>query len=219
MNQELFERIKVVYGQKDSIELTPEQTKLLENAYNGFIRRGANLQGEAKEKYRELTKNLSKLTLDFSENNLKETNNYQLTLTDEAQLAGLPESAIEAAAETAREKGLNGWVFTLHAPSYIPFMTYADNRDLRRELYMAYNTKCTHDNEYGTWSANGESNAFSASVKGSENDPLGFSNKFVEGLNRATSYKGNYDNLFIYYKDEGGRELCLVFHVDKDNNK
>ena len=70
-----------------------------------------------------------------------------------------------------------------------------------------------------TWSANGESNAFSASVKGSENDPLGFSNKFVEGLNRATSYKGNYDNLFIYYKDEGGRELCLVFHVDKDNNK
>ena len=71
----------------------------------------------------------------------------------------------------------------------------------------------------GTWSANGESNAFSASVKGSENDPLGFSNKFVEGLNRATSYKGNYDNLFIYYKDEGGRELCLVFHVDKDHNK
>ena len=65
----------------------------------------------------------------------------------------------------------------------------------------------------GTWSANGESNAFSASVKGSENDPLGFSNKFVEGLNRATSYKGNYDNLFIYYKDEGGRELCLVFHA------
>lgn len=104
LNQELFERIKVVYDQKDSIELTPEQTKLLENAYNGFIRRGANLQGEAKEKYRELTKNLSKLTLDFSENNLKETNNYQLTLTDEAQLAGLPESAIEAAAETAREK-------------------------------------------------------------------------------------------------------------------
>ena len=86
--------------------------------------------------------------MDFSENNLKETNNYQLTLTDEAQLAGLPESAIEAAAETAREKGGNGWVFTLHAPSYIPFMTYADNRDLRRELYMAYNTKCTHDNEY-----------------------------------------------------------------------
>ena len=67
----------------------------------------------------------------------------------------------------------------------------------------------------GTWSANGESNAFSASVKGSESDPLGFSNKFVEGLNRATSYKGNYDNLFIYYKDEGGRDLCLVFHVDK----
>lgn len=78
--------------------------KLLENAYDGFIRRGANLQGEAKEKYRELTRDLSKLTLDFSENNLKETNNYQLALTDKSQLDGLPESAIEAAAETAREK-------------------------------------------------------------------------------------------------------------------
>ena len=146
LNEALFERIKAVYLQKDSLGLTPEQMKLLENAYDGFIRRGANLQGEAKEKYRELTRDLSKLTLDFSENNLKETNNYQLALTDKSQLDGLPESAIEAAAETAREKGVNGWVFTLHAPSYIPFMTYADNRDLRRELYMAYNTKCTHDN-------------------------------------------------------------------------
>ncbi len=148
LNESLFERIKAVYLQKDSLGLTPEQMKLLENAYDGFIRRGANLQGEAKEKYRELTRELSKLTLDFSENNLKETNNYQLALTDQSQLDGLPESAIEAAAETAREKGVNGWVFTLHAPSYIPFMTYADNRDLRRELYMAYNTKCTHNNEY-----------------------------------------------------------------------
>ncbi|MFR8837765.1 M3 family metallopeptidase [Bacteroides nordii] len=148
LNEELFKRVKAVYNQKEQLNLTPEQTKLLENIYDGFIRRGANLQGEAKKQYRQLTKELSSLTLQFSENNLKEINNYQLVLTDKAQLAGLPESAIEAAAETAKEKGVEGWVFTLQAPSYIPFMTYADNRDLRHELYMAYNTKCTHNNEY-----------------------------------------------------------------------
>ncbi len=148
LNEELFKRVKAVYKQKEQLDLTPEQTKLLENIYDGFIRRGANLQGEAKKQYRQLTKELSSLTLQFSENNLKEINNYQLVLTDKAQLAGLPESAIEAATETAREKGVEGWVFTLQAPSYIPFMTYADNRDLRHELYMAYNTKCTHNNEY-----------------------------------------------------------------------
>ncbi|WP_455584578.1 M3 family metallopeptidase [Bacteroides sp.] len=148
LNEKLFERIKTVYNQKEKLNLTAEQRKLLENIYDSFIRKGANLKGEAKDKYRQLTKELSNLTLKFSENNLKEINNYQLELTDKTQLAGLPESAIEAAAETAKEKGMEGWVFTLQAPSYIPFMTYADNRDLRRELHMAYNTKCTHDNEY-----------------------------------------------------------------------
>lgn len=148
LNEKLFERVKAVYDRKGELSLTGEQEKLLENAYNGFVRHGANLQGEAKEKYRELTRELSSLTLQFSENNLKEVNNYQLVLTDKAQLAGLPESAVEAAAETAKEKGVDGWIFTLQAPSYLPFMTYADNRELRRELYMAYNTKCTHDNEY-----------------------------------------------------------------------
>lgn len=152
LNEKLFARVKAVYDQKKKLNLTPEQSKLLEDAYNGFIRNGANLQGEAKEKYRELTQKLSQLTLQYSENNLKETNSYQLVLTDKAQLAGLPESAVEAAAETAKEKGVEGWVVTLHAPSYIPFMTYADNRDLRKELYMAYNTKCTHDNEYNNLS-------------------------------------------------------------------
>lgn len=148
LNEKLFERVKAVYDRKSELSLTGEQEKLLENAYNGFVRHGANLQGEAKEKYRELTRELSSLTLQFSENNLKEVNNYQLVLTDKAQLAGLPESAVEAAAETAKEKGVDGWIFTLQAPGYLPFMTYADNRELRRELYMAYNTKCTHDNEY-----------------------------------------------------------------------
>lgn len=148
LNEKLFSRIKAVYDQKNNLSLTPEQTKLLDDIYDGFIRRGANLQGEAKEKYRELSKELSNLTLQFDENNLKEVNNYQLVLTDRAQLAGLPNSFIEAARETAKEKGVEGWVFTLQAPSYGPFMTYADNRELRKELYLAYNTKCLHDNEY-----------------------------------------------------------------------
>lgn len=147
LNEKLFARIKAVYDRKDQDNLTPEQSKLLDDIYNSFVRNGANLQGAAKEQYRALSKELSLLTLQFSENNLKETNDYKLVLTDTTQLAGLPQSAIDAAAETAREKGVEGWVFTLQAPSYGPFMMYADDRDLRCKLYMAYNTKCTHDNE------------------------------------------------------------------------
>lgn len=147
LNEKLFARIKAVYNQKEQAGLTPEQSKLPEKVYNGFVRSGANLEGEAKERYRALSKELSLLTLQFGENNLKETNDYRMVLTDPAQLAGLPQSAIDAAAETAREKGVEGWVFTLQAPSYGPFMMYADNRDLRCRLYMAYNTKCTHENE------------------------------------------------------------------------
>lgn len=146
LNERLFARIKAVYDNRENENLTTEQEKLLEDIYRGFARNGANLQGEARQCYRELSKKLSLLTLQFSENNLKETNEYELHLTDEKQLAGLPATVIEAAAETAREKGKEGWIFTLQAPSYVPFLTYADNRELRRELYMAYNTKCTHDN-------------------------------------------------------------------------
>lgn len=148
LNEKLFERIKTVHAHQSEEQLNPEQTKLLEDIYTGFVRNGANLQGEAKEKYRALCTELSLLTLQFGENNLKETNDYKLVITDEAQLSGLPESAVDAATETAKEKGVEGWVFTLQAPSFGPFMTYADNRDLRHELYMAYNTKCTHDNAY-----------------------------------------------------------------------
>ena len=148
LNESLFNRVKIVYQQKEQESLTPEQLKLLEKIYDSFIRNGANLQGEAKEKYRKLTKDLSSLTLQFAENNLKEINNYQLVVTDEKQLAGLPESAVEAAEETAKEKGIKGWMFTLQAPSFIPFMTYADNSELRKELYFANSTKCTHDNEF-----------------------------------------------------------------------
>lgn len=146
LNERLFERVKTAYEHRNNEPLTAEQRKLTEDTYEGFVRSGANLQGADKEKYRELSRQLSLLTLQFSENNLKETNDYQLVLTDEAQLKGLPQSAIDAAAETAREKQQEGWVFTLHAPSYVPFLTYAADRDLRKEIYMAYNTKCTQAN-------------------------------------------------------------------------
>ena len=148
LNEKLFERVKAVYNQKDKLNLTAEQTKLLINTYDGFVRNGANLQGKNKDKYRELSTKLSVLSLTFSENNLKENNSYQLLLTDRKQLSGLSQTDIDAAAHAAQEKNLKGWVFTLDAPSYIPFMKYAEDRKLREELYMAYNTKCTHNNEF-----------------------------------------------------------------------
>ena len=146
LNQTLFQRVKAVYEKRATLNLTTEQRKLLEDTYVGFARNGANLEDKDKETFRTLTNQLSLLTLQFSENLLKETNDYQLHITDEEQLAGLPESSKAAALEAAHEKGLEGWVFTLHAPSYMPFMMYAQKRELRQELYMVYNTKCTHEN-------------------------------------------------------------------------
>jgi len=146
LNERLFARVKTVYDNQEHEDLNDEQRKLLKDIYIGFTRNGANLNEEQKAVFRELTKQLSLLSLQFSNNLLKETNDYQLHLTDEKDLAGLPPSSTEAAAETAEERGLTGWVFTLQAPSYSPFMTYADNRELRKELYMAYNTRCTHPN-------------------------------------------------------------------------
>ena len=151
LNEALFKRVKAVYEQRESLHLSQEQHKLLEDIYEGFARNGANLEGKDKDTYRELTNQLSLLTLQFSENLLKETNDYRLLITEESKLAGLPESSKVAARETAQEKELEGWVFTLHAPSFIPFMMYADDRELRRELYMAYNTRCTHANQHNNF--------------------------------------------------------------------
>lgn len=147
LNEKLFERIKGVYTQRESLNLTPEERRLLEKTYDGFIRNGANLSDADKETFRKLSMELSTLTLRFSQNHLKETNKYELVLTSEAELEGLPESIIEAAAHTAKEKGKEGWIITLQAPSYVPFMKYSSNRNLRKELYMAYNTQCTHRDE------------------------------------------------------------------------
>lgn len=137
-NEQLFKRIQAV---RDSHpELNTEEQKLLDTEYIGFVRSGAVLQGEKRQRFREITMELSKLSLQFSRNNLKETNNFSLHLVDDADVAGLPESALEAAALEAKKQNLKGWVITLHAPSYGPFMMYAERRDLREKLYMAYNT-------------------------------------------------------------------------------
>lgn len=141
LNDRLFQRVKAVYDNPGT--LTPEEQKLLDNAYEGFERNGATLCEEDKAVFRQLNQELSLLSLQFQQNELKAMNAYQLHLTDEADLAGLPDSAIEAAALEAKEKGLEGWVFTLHAPSMTPFMTYSEKRELRRQMYMARNTICT----------------------------------------------------------------------------
>ncbi len=147
LNPALFERVKDVYAVRDTLNLSKEELRLLEKTYDGFIRNGASLNDADKEKFRKLSMDLSSLTLKFSQNHLKETNKYELHISDKENLAGLPESATEAAEHTAKEKGKDGWIFTLQAPSYIPFMKYSKNRGLRKELYMAYNTQCTHADE------------------------------------------------------------------------
>ena len=147
LNEKLFARIKQVYDQTDLETLNQEERMLLQNTYHSFIRNGANLAPEQKERFRELSAELSVLTLKFSQNKLKETNQYELPLTPE-QIDGLPDSALEAYAQAAKDKNKDGYIVTLHAPSFIPFMKYSTHRDLRQQLYMAYNTICTHDNEF-----------------------------------------------------------------------
>ena len=147
LNEKLFARIKQVYDETDKEALTPEERMLLQNTYNGFIRSGANLAPEQKERFRQLSAELSVLTLKFSQNNLKETNRYELLLTTE-QTDGLPQSALDAYAQAAKDKNKDGYLVTLHAPSFVPFMKYSTHRALRQQLYMAYNTQCTHEDEF-----------------------------------------------------------------------
>ena len=144
LNERLFERIKYVH--RHHRKLTPEEKMLLEKTYQGFVRSGALLSPEDKDKLRKLTEEASMLSLQFSQNLLKETKAFTLHVTDEKQLDGLPQTAIDAAAQTAKEQEKEGWVFTLDYPSYSPFMTYSTQRDLREQMYMARNTLCTHAN-------------------------------------------------------------------------
>ena len=145
LNPKIFERVKYVYEHHG--ELTPEENCLLEKSYEGFVRSGALLDEAGKERLRKLTEEASMLSLQFSQNVLKENKAYTLHITDEQQLDGLPNTARDAAQEAAKEHGLKGWVFTLDAPSYGPFMMYSTQRELRKELYMARNTLCIKDND------------------------------------------------------------------------
>lgn len=145
LNDTLFQRVKAV---KDSYKpANEEDAMLLEKTFQGFERNGACLPDDKKQRFREIKAELSTLSLQFGQNNIRETNDYTLHITDAAELDGLPESQLAAAAAAAIERNLEGWVFTLHAPSLHPFLQYCKNGELRRQMYMAANTRCTHDNE------------------------------------------------------------------------
>lgn len=148
LNEDLFKRVKSVYDQKDNLTLTTEQATLLEKKFKGFSRNGALLNEEDKLKLREIDTELAKLKLTYGENVLAETNNYQLHITNEADLKGLPDGAKEMAASLAKSKELEGWVFTLDFPSYLPFVTYVENRELRKEIAIAAGKKSFQDNEF-----------------------------------------------------------------------
>jgi peptidyl-dipeptidase Dcp len=148
LNEDLFKRIKSVYEQKNSLNLSPEQATLLDKKFKSFSRNGALLSDDKKAKLREIDTELAKLKLTFGENVLAETNAYQLHITNENDLKGLPEGTIEAAKSLAKSKDLEGWVFTLDFPSYIPFVTYADNRELRKEIAIAAGKKGFQNNEF-----------------------------------------------------------------------
>lgn len=148
LNEALFERVKAVYDQKEQLHLTTEQATLLDKKYKGFARNGALLAEDQKNKLRAIDTELAQLSLTFGENVLAETNNYQLHITNEADLKGLPEGAKEMAANLAQSKNLEGWLFTLDFPSYIPFVTYVENRELRKEISIAYGKKAFQNNAY-----------------------------------------------------------------------
>ncbi|MBQ8336237.1 MAG: M3 family metallopeptidase [Bacteroidaceae bacterium] len=147
LNERLFARIKAVY-EGDCSGLDTAQRRLLEETYKSFVRSGANLAGEEREEYRRLTERLSILSIKFQENSIKDTDAYTLHVTDAADTEGLPEDVKDAAANNAKENGKDGWLFTLHRPSYIPFMTFCRNRELRRQMFMAYSAIGAKQNEF-----------------------------------------------------------------------
>ena len=148
LNPDLFARVKAVYGQREHLNLNPEQTTLLDKKYKSFSRNGANLPEDKKNQLREIDKELSKLSLQFGENVLAETHAFELHITDENDLAGLPEGTREAARSLAKSHDKEGWIFTLDHPSYIPFVTYADNRELRKKMAIAFGARAFQNNEF-----------------------------------------------------------------------
>lgn len=145
LNHKLFLRIKEVYNKRDSLNLTPEQLRLTEETYKNFARNGANLEGEAKDQFREISKELSQLTLKYSQNVLAATNEFSMHIQDSSVLTGLPPFVLDAAASEAKERSLDGWVFTLQEPSFGPFLKYSSNRELREKMWRAYSSKALND--------------------------------------------------------------------------
>ena len=149
LNEKLFQRIKSVYDKKDELGLNPAQSKLLDDTYKGFVRGGANLNNEEKDKLKKINEQLSLLTLQFGQNVLGQTNDFKLVVSNSDDLSGLPDNVTNAAVETAKEDSLEGkWVFTVQKPSLLPFLTYADNRELREELFMAYANLGNNNDKY-----------------------------------------------------------------------
>jgi len=149
LNEDLFKRVKAVYASRESLNLNSEQARLLDETYKDFVRGGANLDLESKKRFSQINSRLSLLTLQFGENVLKETNEYKLIITNKNDLSGLPQNLIDQAAETAQKNGKEGhWIFTLHNPSVMPFLQFADNRQLRETIYNAYVSRGNRNNQY-----------------------------------------------------------------------
>ena len=147
MNETLFTRVKTIYDNKANLGLTREQEMVLDKYYRMFVRGGALLDADKKAQFMEIEKQLSLASIEFGDNSLAETNAFQLVITDEKELAGLPQSSIDAAREAAQATGKEGWIFTLQKPSWIPFMQYADNRDLRKKMYLGYINRGDNNND------------------------------------------------------------------------
>lgn len=149
LNPDLFKRVKTLYEKREDLDLDPEQMKLLEKSYKNFVRSGALLEGDARERLKEINSELSGLTVDFGQNVLKENNAFELVIDNEEDLAGLPDYAIKAAAKAAKDSDREGkWIFTLSPPSFGPFIQYAENRELREQIYQAYQLRGNNDNEF-----------------------------------------------------------------------
>ena len=211
LNDKLFARVKAVFEQKSKLKLTPEQQMLLQDTYDGFTNNGANLSDADKAIYRELSKDLNMLQLQYGQNVLKETNKYNLLITDKALLSGLPEDMMEMLAANAKKAGKTGWMLNLKTTTYVPFLKYADNRDLRRELYMANTTKCTVGGEYD----NRENVIKIANLRLKVANLLGYKSYADYVLvRRMAENKENVfnllDKLLVAYKPAGEKELAEV---------
>jgi peptidyl-dipeptidase Dcp len=218
LNPVLFGKVKIVYNQKENLSLNAEQQTLLENTYSNFIRQGANLSDEQKNRFREISTELSKLSLTFNENVLKETNSYQNHITDKEKLTGMPEGALEAASSKAKSENKEGWIFDLNMPSYLPFMKYADNRELRKEMFLAYGSKSFKGNEFD----NQENVKRIAALRLEMVQLLGYDNYADYALERrmATTSAGVYkllDDLYEASFNKANREKAEVQDYAKRN--